>query len=113
MKSYEYTLRPGECVWNVYDNRYIPCYNVVRSHKTTTAFHNFCIWLFGGPKYQGGDGVEARGIDEQPLSDNPPLRQCGESYKFTTSSSNLKAQHKILLKRGGGVNFSVDKDKWF
>ena len=56
----------------------------------------FCIWLFGGAKYQGGDEVEARGTDEQPLSDKPSLTRCGETYKLTTGSSNLKAQHKIL-----------------
>ena len=46
--------------------------------------------------YQGEDKIEARGTVEQPLFDKPPLAQCGESYKLTTSSSNLKAQHKIL-----------------
>ena len=84
----------------------------------------FCVWLFGGAKYQGGDEVEAKGTDEQPLSDKPPLTRCGESYKLTslkgyfflpyeaeniclnlnlkfefeitTGSSNLKAQHKVL-----------------
>ena len=35
---------------------------------------------FGGAKYQGGDETEARGTDEQPLSDKPPLIRCGETY---------------------------------
>ena len=39
LKAYEYTLRPYECIWNVYDSCYIPCYNVVRSHKADMAFH--------------------------------------------------------------------------
>ena len=34
---------------------------------------------FGGAKYQGGDETEARGTDEQPLSDKPPLIRCGET----------------------------------
>ena len=55
----------------------------------------FCIWPFGGAKYQGGDEAEARGA-EQPLLDKPTLTQCGETYKLTTGSSNLKAQHKVL-----------------
>ena len=37
-----------------------------------------------GSKYQGGDKAEARGIDQQPLSDKPPLKRCGETYKLTT-----------------------------
>ena len=48
----------------------------------------FCIWLFGGAKYQGGDKAEARGTDEQPLSDKPPLTRCGETYKLTTGRSS-------------------------
>ena len=39
---------------------------------------------------EGGE-VEARGTDEQPLSDKPPLMRCGKTYKLTTGSSNLKA----------------------
>ena len=31
-------------------------------------------------KYQAGDEAEARGTDEQLLSDNPPLMRCGETY---------------------------------
>ena len=31
-------------------------------------------------KFQGGDAAEARGKDEQPLSDKPPLIRCGETY---------------------------------
>ena len=30
-------------------------------------------------RYQGGNEAEARGTDEQRLSDNPPLIQCGET----------------------------------
>ena len=56
----------------------------------------FFIWLFGGTKHQEGDKTEARGTDEQTLSDKPPLTRCGKTYKLTTGSSNLKAQHKIL-----------------
>ena len=56
----------------------------------------FCIWLFGGTKFQEGDEAEARSTDEQPFSDKPPLTRCGETYKLTTGSSNLKAQHKVL-----------------
>ena len=56
----------------------------------------FSIWLLGGAKYQGRDKAEAMGTDEQPFSDKPTLTRCGEAYKFTTGSSNLKAQHKIL-----------------
>ena len=52
--------------------------------------------MFGGAKYQGGEEEEARGTDKQPLSDKPPLTRCGETYKLTTGSSNLKAQHKVL-----------------
>ena len=33
-----------------------------------------------GAKYQGGDEAEAKGRDEQSLSDKPPLIQCGETY---------------------------------
>ena len=40
----------------------------------------FWIWLFDGAIYQGEDKAEARGTDEQPLSDNSPLIQCGETY---------------------------------
>ena len=40
---------------------------------------SFWIWLFGGAKYQGGDEAEAKGSDEQPLSDKPPLIKCGET----------------------------------
>ena len=29
--------------------------------------------LVDGTKYQGGEETEARGTDEQPLSDKPPL----------------------------------------
>ena len=36
--------------------------------------------LFGGAKYQGEDKAEARGTDEQPLSDKPPLIRYGETY---------------------------------
>ena len=41
----------------------------------------FWIWLFGGAPCQGGEEAEAgRGdTDEQPLSDKPPLIQCGET----------------------------------
>ena len=56
----------------------------------------FCIWLFGVAKYQERDEAEERGTDEQPLSDKPPLTRCEETYKLTTASSNLKAQHKVL-----------------
>ena len=66
----------------------LPCYNFVRSHKAAMTFHNFCIWLFGGAKYQGRDEVEARGTVEQPLSDKPPLTRCGETYKLTTGRSS-------------------------
>ena len=38
------------------------------------------MWLFGGAKYQGGDEAEARGTDEQLLSDKPKLIRCGENY---------------------------------
>ena len=38
------------------------------------------MWLLGGAKCQGGDEAEARGTDEQPLSDKPPLIRCGENY---------------------------------
>ena len=31
-------------------------------------------------KYQVGDEAEARGTDEQPLSDKPPLIRLGETY---------------------------------
>ena len=31
-------------------------------------------------KYERGDETEARGIDEQPLSDKPPLIQCRETH---------------------------------
>ena len=56
----------------------------------------FCIWPFGGAKYQGGAEAEARGTDEQPISYKPLLTRCGETYKLTTGTSNLKAQHKVL-----------------
>ena len=46
-------------------------------HSSVTYFG---IWLFGGAKYQGGNEAEAKGTDEQPLSDNPPLIRRGESY---------------------------------
>ena len=36
--------------------------------------------MFSGAKYQGGHEAEARGTDEQPLSDKPPLIQCGETH---------------------------------
>ena len=29
----------------------------------------FWIWLLGGDEYQGGDKVEVRGTDDQPLTD--------------------------------------------
>ena len=37
------------------------------------------FWVFGVAKHQEGDEAEARGTDEQPLSDKPPLIQCGEA----------------------------------
>ena len=36
--------------------------------------------MLGETKYQGEDETEARGTDEQPLSDKPPLIQYGEAY---------------------------------
>ena len=57
---------------------------------------SFCIWLFAGTKYQGGDEAEASATDEQPLSDKPPLTRCGETYKLITGNSNLKTQQKVL-----------------
>ena len=36
--------------------------------------------MFGGTKYQGREQAEARGTDEQPLSDKPPLIRRGESF---------------------------------
>ena len=48
------------------------------------------MWLFGGAKYQGGDEAEARGTDEQPLSEKPSLIRCGETY-----SADLKSQHRL------------------
>ena len=56
----------------------------------------FCIGLFGGAKYQGGDDAEASGTDEQPLPHKPPLTRCGGTYKITTGSSNLKVRPKVL-----------------
>ena len=57
----------------------------------------FWIWLFGETKYKGGDAAEARGTDEQPLYDKPPLMLV---EKLTVpGSNNLKAQHKVLCKR--------------
>ena len=47
-------------------------------------------------KHKGGDEVEARGNDEQPLSDKPPLILCGETYSNTYNSSNLTTQNKVL-----------------
>ena len=41
---------------------------------------DFWIWLFSGAKYQRGDKAEARGTDKQPLSDDPALIRCGETY---------------------------------
>ena len=38
---------------------------------------NMAVWW---AKYQGGDEAEARGTDEQPLSDKAPLIQRGETY---------------------------------
>ena len=40
------------------------------------------IWLFGGTAYQGEEEAEAGkvGVDEQPLSDKPPLIRCGKTY---------------------------------
>ena len=52
------------------------------------------IWLFGGAKYQGRDEVEARGTDEQPLSEKP--RRYDFEKLTVPGSSNLKAQHKVL-----------------
>ena len=44
----------------------------------------------------GGGEAEARDTDEQSFSDKLPLTRCGETYKLTTGSSNLKTQHKGL-----------------
>ena len=52
-------------------------------------------------------------LDEQPLSDKPRFTRCGETYKLTTGSSNIKAQHKVLCFRWGKDDFSVVKVKWF
>ena len=64
----------------------------------------FSIWLFGGAKYQGKYEAEAKGTDEQPLSDKLPLRRWGESYsawqywfKGTAQSLLLKRWKKNLL----------------
>ena len=51
---------------------------------------------FGGAKYQGGDETEARGTDEQPLSDKPHWYHV---EKLTMpDSSNLRAQDKVCVK---------------
>ena len=36
--------------------------------------------LLGQPRRGRGRGGEGGGTDEQPLSDKPPLIQCGETY---------------------------------
>ena len=54
----------------------------------------FWIWLLGEVKDQGGDEAEARGTDEQSLSDEPPFMHV---EKLTVpGSSSLKEQHKVL-----------------
>ena len=57
---------------------------------------------------------EARATDKQRLSDKPPLTRCGETYKLTTSGSNLKAKlrQNFVLKKGES-DFSVNKVTWF
>ena len=56
------------------------------------------VWgVGGGGKYQGGDEVEVRGTDEQPLSDKLISHRWYDVEKLKVSgSSNLKAQHKVL-----------------
>ena len=47
----------------------------------------------------------SKGTDEQPLSDKPPMMQCGK--RAVPGSSNLKSQHKVLCYRSekNSVNF--------
>ena len=50
------------------------------SRPMHTGITYFWIWLFDGAIYQGEDKAETRGTDEQPLSNNSTLIQCGETY---------------------------------
>ena len=50
------------------------------SIQINTGITHFWIWLFGGAKYKGRDEAEAKGTDEQPFSDKPPLIRCGQTY---------------------------------
>ena len=54
--------------WN---NTYIPIYSWIAY---------FWTCLFEEAKHRGGNEAEARGSDEQQLSDKPPLIRCGENY---------------------------------
>ena len=50
------------------------------SIQINTGITHFWICLFGGAKYKGRDEAEAKGTDEQPFSDKPPLIRCGQTY---------------------------------
>ena len=47
--------------------------------------------------------AEARGTAEQPLSDKPPLKQCGETYKLT---AGRKSHWSCSVKKDVLKNFT-------
>ena len=90
---------PKQRLWNIF------CAMIRQVQKSITASEENVAG--GDEKYQGGDEAEARGTDEQPLSDIPLLIRCGKIYiKRHSTKFSVKE-----MKEKSGIFYFFNKIK--